>query len=84
MAITPNYTIWNNIIIIIALDFFYNNFKIIINNIFKNKNKSSNKAQQILVSMKAKSFSKRTIGVIKELAIIFKKKNLRYNNKKNN
>lgn len=70
-AIIPNYDIQDSIIIIIAINSLYNNFKTIINRIFESKNKSIDEIQQILAFVEAKFLNKRTIRVTRDFAMMF-------------
>lgn len=82
LTITLNHNIWDRILIIIALDFLYNDFETTINRILKSGDKLIDKIQQILVLAKAKFFSKKIIKVTRDFAMIYNKKNLRSNKKK--
>lgn len=72
MVITPNHNILNNIAIAITINSLYNNFNSTTNIILKYDNKTINKIQQILVSIKAKFIGKRITSITRDFVMIFK------------
>lgn len=68
--------------IMIIFDFFYNNFEIRTNSMFKSKDNSFNKIKLILNYIEAKFVNKKAISVIEKLTIIFKRKKSKYNKRK--
>lgn len=62
-AIIPNQNIQDNITIVVALDFLYNDFKTTITSMFEWEDKTIEKIQQILASAKAKFINKCTTGM---------------------
>lgn len=72
---TLSQDLWNRITIIITLDILHNNFDIIIASFLEIGNKIIDQIQNILQSKKAKNHSKRLIGTIEDLIMVFKDNN---------
>lgn len=74
MAITKYKIIWNNIILIIALNLLHNNFKIITLPFFHLSDKDSEEIQLIVISTKTANLAKQVTGIIGDLAMMERKK----------
>lgn len=77
-VITKHQTIWNSIILIIALNFLYNNFEITTTSLLYSDNKDLKEIQQIVTSTKVANIAKQATGQTKNLVIITKKKTDNY------
>ena len=74
-AMTPSRDLWDTIAIVITLDTLHDAFETITANLLETGDKTIDQIQSILQSKEAKNISKRTTGVVGDLAMVFKSSN---------
>ena len=73
-AVMEHCTIWDNIILVVALDSLHDNFEMTIAPLFHSNDKYLKEIQQIVTSTKVANMTKRATGQIADLAMIAKKR----------